>query len=295
MTGLVLCVVAVLAAVAGAVADSPGYDPGYDPAPIYRHKSSLQSRRRPFQSTLQPLSPYDDPLSDFPPRPYDDYPLRPYEDIGQYRDGPYRPSPYEDSPYGDLIKKLFRNYPQLLHGDNYPAQPYRGYPSVPSGPYRAPYPSSHAPYVNEPHPLSRAGKYLDPPHTNAVSPPVYPTKYPQNPIKNYPTPPSYPKPNTTTTARPYSFSYGLVDVRGNDFGAAEESDGREVRGEYSVLLPDGRLQTVSYSVEGDSGFVADVTYEGEAKFLDENGEEEGRASVKIGRGPEGGYPQRHRV
>ncbi|XP_037086676.1 uncharacterized protein LOC119107355 [Pollicipes pollicipes] len=72
---------------------------------------------------------------------------------------------------------------------------------------------------------------------------------------------------------PYSFSYDVLDVRGNDFGAAEESNGEE---------------TVSYSVEGDSGFVADVEYEGEAKFLNAYGEEEGRSNVKRGRGPTGG-------
>ena len=33
-----------------------------------------------------------------------------------------------------------------------------------------------------------------------------------------------------------------------------------------MQLPDGRLQKVTYTVNGDSGFVADVTYEGEAQY-----------------------------
>nr|XP_027237794.1 proline-rich extensin-like protein EPR1 [Penaeus vannamei] len=31
-------------------------------------------------------------------------------------------------------------------------------------------------------------------------------------------------------------------------------------------LPDGRLQTVTYNVNGDSGFLADVAYQGEAQY-----------------------------
>lgn len=37
-----------------------------------------------------------------------------------------------------------------------------------------------------------------------------------------------------------------------------------MQGEYRVLLPDGRTQIVRYSVNGESGYVAEVTYEGTA-------------------------------
>ena len=97
------------------------------------------------------------------------------------------------------------------------------------------------------------------------------------------------RPEPTPAPQPYSFSYDVLDVLGNDYGAAEASNGEQVQGQYSVLLPDGRLQTVSYSVEGDSGFVADVQYEGEARFPDRDGAERGRSSVTRGAGPDAQY------
>ncbi|KAF0289972.1 Pro-resilin [Amphibalanus amphitrite] len=66
---------------------------------------------------------------------------------------------------------------------------------------------------------------------------------------------------------PYSFSWAVDEPDyGNQYGHQEESDGVVTQGEYRVLLPDGRTQIVTYSVEGDSGFQAQVTYEGEAQF-----------------------------
>nr|XP_027216607.1 pro-resilin-like [Penaeus vannamei] len=63
----------------------------------------------------------------------------------------------------------------------------------------------------------------------------------------------------------YDFNYAVNDPpSGNDFGHQEARDGPNTQGSYYVLLPDGRLQKVTYTVNGDSGYVADVTYEGEA-------------------------------
>jgi len=64
----------------------------------------------------------------------------------------------------------------------------------------------------------------------------------------------------------YNYEYGVHDVYyGNNFDAQESSDGKVTQGVYRVLLPDGRIQTVTYYDNG-YGFHADVEYEGEAKY-----------------------------
>ena len=48
-------------------------------------------------------------------------------------------------------------------------------------------------------------------------------------------------------------------------GHAESRDGYATNGEYHVLLPDGRLQTVTYHVDDAyGGYIADVKYTGHA-------------------------------
>ncbi|XP_076059963.1 cuticle protein 19-like [Oratosquilla oratoria] len=75
-----------------------------------------------------------------------------------------------------------------------------------------------------------------------------------------------PEPSYEIPAK-YDFNYAVKDeYSGNDFGHQESRDGYDTQGSYYVLLPDGRLQRVTYTVNGDSGFVAEVTYEGEAKY-----------------------------
>ncbi len=70
---------------------------------------------------------------------------------------------------------------------------------------------------------------------------------------------------------PYQFAYSVSDSASyNEYGHQETSDGNLVKGEYRVLLPDGRTQIVSYYVEGDSGFVAEVRYEGEVQYQEKN-------------------------
>ena len=65
----------------------------------------------------------------------------------------------------------------------------------------------------------------------------------------------------------YDFNYAVKDdYSGNDFGHNEARDGYDTQGSYYVQLPDGRLQQVTYTVNGDSGYVAEVSYEGEAQY-----------------------------
>merc|ERR1711970_418528 len=73
----------------------------------------------------------------------------------------------------------------------------------------------------------------------------------------------------------YNQRYEVADDEtGAQFNHEEERDGAQTRGSYSVALPDGRVQTVTYYVNGEGGFVAEVTYEGDAQYPPE---------------PEGGY------
>nr|XP_027230859.1 cuticle protein 19-like [Penaeus vannamei] len=77
----------------------------------------------------------------------------------------------------------------------------------------------------------------------------------------------YSPPATYESPAKYDFNYAVKDdYSGNDFGHQEARDGYNTQGSYFVLLPDGRLQKVTYTVNGDSGYVAEVSYEGEAQY-----------------------------
>ena len=54
---------------------------------------------------------------------------------------------------------------------------------------------------------------------------------------------------------PYNYGYAVTDDNGLDFNQQETSNGGVVTGQYSVVLPDGRIQTVKYSVAPDTGYV----------------------------------------
>merc|ERR1712088_268046 len=67
--------------------------------------------------------------------------------------------------------------------------------------------------------------------------------------------------------KPYAFQYGVADDHGGaNFNAQETADGKAVTGSYQVHLPDGRVQTVTYTADHYNGYVADVKYEGQAVY-----------------------------
>merc|ERR1711890_73090 len=67
---------------------------------------------------------------------------------------------------------------------------------------------------------------------------------------------------------PYTYTYGVAyDYSKANFNAAETSDANGVvGGSYSVSLPDGRIQTVTYTADHVNGYVAEVSYSGEAVY-----------------------------
>ena len=67
---------------------------------------------------------------------------------------------------------------------------------------------------------------------------------------------------------PYTYTYGVADdYSKSNFNAAETADAAgNVGGSYSVSLPDGRIQTVTYTADHTNGYVAEVSYSGEAVF-----------------------------
>ncbi|XP_050720236.1 uncharacterized protein LOC127000533 [Eriocheir sinensis] len=132
-----------------------------------------------------------------------------------------------------------------------PPAPQPAYGAPPPPPtYAPPPPPTYAP----PPPPTYA-----PPPPPTYAPPPPPTYAP-------PPPPKYGQPEPETAKPAYSFDWAVKDdYSGNDFGHQETRDGYNTQGSYYVLLPDGRVEKVTYTVNGDSGFVATVEFEGEAK------------------------------
>merc|ERR1712216_680293 len=67
---------------------------------------------------------------------------------------------------------------------------------------------------------------------------------------------------------PYTYTYAVADDYSKaNFQQSEANDGTgAVTGSYSVNLPDGRIQTVTYNANDLTGNVAEVTYSGEAVY-----------------------------
>jgi hypothetical protein len=93
-----------------------------------------------------------------------------------------------------------------------------------------------------------------------------PVSYAPRPVSYTPRPP-YNQPEYNEPAA-YNFGYAVADDYSNvNFGQNEERNGYSTSGSYRVALPDGRTQIVTYSVaDAQSGYIADVQYEGVAQY-----------------------------
>merc|ERR1712226_1339103 len=68
--------------------------------------------------------------------------------------------------------------------------------------------------------------------------------------------------------QPYAYEYGVADDYSNsNFRKTETQDANgNVGGSFTIALPDGRIQTTTYTADPVQGFVAEVTYSGEAVY-----------------------------
>ena len=68
--------------------------------------------------------------------------------------------------------------------------------------------------------------------------------------------------------QPYAYEYGVADDYSKaNFKKAETQDAYgNVAGSFTIALPDGRLQTTTYTATHEAGFVAEVTYSGTAQY-----------------------------
>ena len=81
--------------------------------------------------------------------------------------------------------------------------------------------------------------------------------------------------------KPYNYQYGVSDDYSKaNFQKTESQDGNvrfktllliifnkplfqgNVKGQYVIALPDGRIQTTSYTADHVNGYIAEVTYQG---------------------------------
>merc|ERR1712088_1003811 len=73
----------------------------------------------------------------------------------------------------------------------------------------------------------------------------------------------------------------LDTYTGNDFGHQEERNDKLTTGSYHVALPDGRVQTVTYTVDGYGGYAAEVTYAGAPVVVKAAPAEPAQPAVKV--------------
>ena len=80
--------------------------------------------------------------------------------------------------------------------------------------------------------------------------------------------------------QPYAYEYGVADDYSKaNFKKTETQDANGlVSGSFVIALPDGRIQTTTYTADHVNGFVADVTYEGTPVYPPEPKEGYGHAA-----------------
>ena len=68
--------------------------------------------------------------------------------------------------------------------------------------------------------------------------------------------------------QPYAYEYGVADDYSKaNFRKTETQDAAgNVGGSFTIALPDGRIQTTAYTADHVNGFIADVSFQGEAVF-----------------------------
>merc|ERR1711874_80605 len=68
--------------------------------------------------------------------------------------------------------------------------------------------------------------------------------------------------------KPFSYQYGVADDYSKaNFQKTESQDANgNVIGSFVIALPDGRIQTTKYTADHVVGFLAEVTYQGEAIY-----------------------------
>ena len=82
-------------------------------------------------------------------------------------------------------------------------------------------------------------------------------------------PPAYgPPPPEKLPPKPYAYEYGVADDYSKaNFKKTETQDASgNVQGSFTIALPDGRIQTTTYTATHETGFIAEVTYSGEPQY-----------------------------
>merc|ERR1712072_294327 len=107
----------------------------------------------------------------------------------------------------------------------------------------------------------------------ADSPPAYGAPAPYHPAPAY-------KPVEKLPPQPFAYEYGVADdYSKNNFRKTETQDAEgKVAGSFTIALPDGRIQTTTYTADHYNGFVAEVTYEGTPVYPPEPKEGYGHAA-----------------